>query len=97
MTEAESRWLQKVKQAPCCICMFRLGQRTPGQEAHHAGERRNHFYVASLCTEHHRGATGVHGLHRRRFQDLWKATDEQLVAWTIQLVEESACEPFTAF
>ncbi len=89
MTTAEQRWMAKVAQLNCVICMFRLGVKTPCQEVHHCGERRNDFYVAALCREHHQGATGVHGLHRATFRRMWKASDEQLVAWTIQLLEEA--------
>jgi len=97
VTAAESRWLATVKSLPCVICMFRLGGVNYEVDVHHCGERRNHFYVAALCKEHHQGATGVHGLHRRAFNTLWKASDEHLVAWTIQLHIESGHEPPVAF
>lgn len=76
--------MARVKELPCVICLHRLGQKTMPCDAHHAGDTRSDWLTVPLCKEHHQGATGVHGLHRRGFERLWKASDFQLLAWTIQ-------------
>ena len=80
--------MERVAGLRCVICWFRLGRQTYGCEVHHPGhaEERDDWAVVALCVEHHRGATGVHGLHRRGFERMWKVTDIQLLAWTNQLL-----------
>ncbi|OGT57545.1 MAG: hypothetical protein A3E01_08385 [Gammaproteobacteria bacterium RIFCSPHIGHO2_12_FULL_63_22] len=76
--------IERVKRCRCVICLHRFGRNTTPCDAHHVGtgEDRDDFATASLCKEHHQGATGVHGLHRRAFERMWKATDILLLAWT---------------
>lgn len=71
------------------VCWKRLGQMTYGVHVHHVGigQDRNDYAVAALCPEHHQGATGVHGLHRRGFERMWKASDVLLLAWTTEAME----------
>jgi hypothetical protein len=60
-----------------------LGQ-TPA-EIHHVESVRDElsdYAVVPLCPEHHRGATGVHGLRRRGFEMRYKLTDVDLLAMT---------------
>jgi hypothetical protein len=82
MTGAE--YLLRVKECRCVICLHRLGVSTIPCDAHHVGtgDERDDFATASLCYEHHRGATGVHGLHRRAFERMWEVSDVILLAWT---------------
>lgn len=77
-------YMQRVKSAPCVICLHRMGRKVTPCDAHHigTGQDRDDFATVSLCKEHHQGATGVHGLHRRGFERLWKVSDIQLLAWT---------------
>lgn len=84
MTEKE--YIFYVKQRSCVICLHRLDRITSPCEAHHAGptEKRSSWLVVPLCPEHHRGATGVHGMHRRAFEMLWKVSDFDLLAWTVK-------------
>ena len=74
----------RVKNCRCVICLHRLNRSTSPCDAHHVGtgDDRDDFATAALCKEHHQGATGVHGLHRRAFERMWKATDILLLAWT---------------
>ena len=87
-----SEHMEKVASCPCLICLYRLGRKTFGCEVHHVGdaEDRDDFAVASLCPEHHRGPTGVHGLHRRAFRTMWKVSDIQLLAWQNQALQRFA-------
>lgn len=77
-------YLEAVHSIPCVICLHKLGQRTYGVESHHVGSAsdRHDYALVSLCTEHHRGKTGLHGMHRGAFHRLWKVTDMQLIGWT---------------
>ena len=86
MTDRE--YLLRVKRANCVICLKKLGKRNPGCDAHHLGTGADRLARATvaLCEEHHRGATGVHGLHRRAFESFWKVSDLQMLAWTIEQI-----------
>lgn len=79
-------YIASVKNSNCVICRNRLGREEFPCDAHHvgAGEDRSDWAVVALCAEHHRGATGVHGMHRRAFYSFWKTSDVQLLAWTNQ-------------
>lgn len=72
----------------CVLCRELLGLRTPA-ELHHIREdqglskRASDFLVVPLCTEHHRGQTGFHGLGRRAFEQRYKLTELDLLALTI--------------
>ena len=79
-------YITRIKELPCVICRNRLDVTTTPCDAHHVGVwgDRLDFAVVPLCKEHHMGATGVHGLHRRGFESFWKASPIQLLAWTAQ-------------
>ena len=78
-----------VKRSNCVICRFRLGREEFPCDAHHVGtgEDRDDWAVAALCKEHHQGATGIHGMHRRAFYSFWKCSDVLLLAWTARGLE----------
>lgn len=51
---------------------------------------RSDFGVAPLCYEHHRGATGIHGMGTRAFVRLHRPPGEceyGLLIWTAQELE----------
>lgn len=85
-----SDYLERVAGLPCVICLHKIGVKVYGVDVHHVGDAsdRDDWAVASLCLEHHRGATGVHGLHRRGFHRFWKTTDIMLLAWTTELLSK---------
>ncbi len=85
-----SEYMERVAGLPCVICWKRLGQRMYQGEVHHVGSAadRSDWAITKLCYEHHQGATGVHGLHRRGFERLWKANDIDLLAWTNEALEK---------
>ena len=78
--------MERVAGLPCLICLHKLGVKRFAVEVHHIGGtgEQSDWAVVSLCVEHHRGATGVHGLHRRAFEAMWKVNDIMLLAWTNQ-------------
>lgn len=81
------RYLDRVRGLPCVICMHRMGVKTYGCHAHHVEsvrDQNSHFGVAALCPEHHQGPTGVHGMSRRSFEDLWKLSPVDLIALTVR-------------
>jgi hypothetical protein len=65
MNTAEGHHVRRVARLGCVVCRRVLSTVTPA-EMHHVAEGsglRSWFSVAPLCSEHHRGATGIHGLH----------------------------------
>lgn len=71
-----------------CILCKRLGYEGTPPEIHHirrAG-RRNDAPVIGLCPYHHRGNGGIHGMGRKAFERHYKTTEEELLAWTEQLL-----------
>lgn len=79
-------YLERVASCPCVLCWKKLGKKTYPVEVHHPTVPRNEWLIVSLCYEHHRGATGVHGLHRRPFERFWKITAEDLLGWQNEAV-----------
>lgn len=54
-----------------CVLCAHFGYDTPDVEMHHVrrfGGKRDNASVLPLCTEHHRGNTGVHGLGAKGFE-----------------------------
>ena len=85
---SKEAYSEAVHSCPCVICWFKLGQKVYGVEAHHLGDAsdRDDYNQAPLCYEHHQGATGIHKLHHKGFHLFWKTTDQQLTAWTNELL-----------
>ena len=81
MSKALEDYIERVASCPCVLCLNRLGVKTFACEVHHPTVPRNDWLIVSLCYEHHRGSAGVHGLHRRGFERLWKVTDYDLLGW----------------
>lgn len=76
--------MERIHELPCVLHWKKMGQLVYGVEAHHVGQAsdRNDFATVPLCCDCHRGPTGVHGLHRRGFETMWKVNDVMLLAWT---------------
>ena len=87
-----SEYIERVKNCRCVICLHKLGVSITPCDAHHVGTgvERDDFTTAALCKQHHQGAHGVHGLHRRGFERMWKVTPLMLVAWTVAEVMRGA-------
>lgn len=70
-----------------CVVGYITGQGCRTEELHHVGDAvdRSDWAQVGLCHEHHRGATGVHGLHRRAFHARYKLSDIKMLAITRQL------------
>jgi hypothetical protein len=84
MTKEERKYLGRVAELGCLVCR-RMGYEGTPAEIHHRkggmgiGQRSGHDQAVSLCPEHHRGATGVHGLGVRGFRKHWGYGEEELL------------------
>lgn len=81
-----AKYEARLRMLPCVVC-FHVGIKSLAQELHHAGEdtERNDWAQVPVCHEHHQGATGIHGLHRRAFHARYKLTDVRMLAITREL------------
>lgn len=94
MTKADREYLSRVA-ALCCRICARLGYGDTPAEVHHqrtgtgAGKRASHRRVLPLCPEHHRGATGLHGMGRRAFERHYQVTEVELIDEVQELLGET--------
>jgi hypothetical protein len=72
----------KIAAIGCILCHYRGVYDTPA-ELHHIrnGGKRENAPVIPLCPEHHRGATGVHGLGSRGFLRVHGISEETLLSF----------------
>lgn len=89
MTTAETRHLDRLARLGCVLCLH-LGESGTTAEIHHLrtgygiGQRAPHWLGVPLCAEHHRGATGLHGLGTRAFERHYRLSELGLLALTIE-------------
>lgn len=88
MTIASRCHLDLVARAGCAIGNRCLGTICQGKnEVHHVAEGsglRSDFSTVCLCTEHHRGKSGLHGLGTKAFIRLYRPPGESeygLLVW----------------
>ena len=83
-TKAERQYMGRVADLGCAVCR-RMGYPGTPAELHdkRAGQglsnRASNWQVIPLCPEHHRGATGVHGLGTRGFAKHWGYGEDALL------------------
>lgn len=76
-----------------CILCHAKGLGHSEAEVHHlkeecgTGQRQSDALVIPLCPEHHRGATGFHGLGQRAFERTYGLTELDLLGLTIMAME----------
>ena len=94
-TAAESRYIGMIAQMRCVVCR-RLGMvQETTTEAHHIAEgsgKRSGFATAPLCSEHHRGKSGLHGMGAKAFCALYRPlgdTEWGLLVWVNQDMESA--------
>jgi hypothetical protein len=89
MTKAQKVHYNKVARLGCSLCRFVLKIEDTPTEIHHirrAG-RRIDAPVIGLCPIHHRGSqTGIHGLGRLAFEELYSITEEELLEKTLSIL-----------
>ena len=87
-TKHEKEKYRKIAELGCSLCRYlQLGE-TPA-ELHHIrrGGVRSKSPVIPLCTYHHRGSnTSIHGMGRKRFEQEYGITEEQLLEKTESLI-----------
>lgn len=79
------RHMQRVAELGCVLCDH-LGLGKSPAEVHHLFDSaaRSDFLTAPLCSEHHRGATGFHGMGPRKFERTYKLSEQTLLAMTLE-------------
>ena len=84
MCEERERYA-RLSEMGCCLCRH-LGRPGTPAEIHHliagrnsTGKRSDWRLTVPLCPEHHRGATGVHGLGQKAWERLWGVTEQELL------------------
>jgi hypothetical protein len=93
-TKAEKQYMGRVADLGCAVCR-RMGYPGTPAELHHkrAGQglsnRASNWQVIPLCPEHHRGATGVHGLGTRGFAKRWGYDEDALLEDVRVAIEET--------
>jgi len=89
LNKAEKQHYDKLARYGCILCVFLgYGEGTPS-EIHHirrAG-KRDKAPVIPLCTEHHRGNAGIHGLGRKAFERIYGITEERLLELVLEQIQ----------
>jgi len=89
MNKAQRSHYDKVARLGCSLCRFVLKIEDTPTEIHHirrAGKRKD-APVIGLCPIHHRGSsTGIHGLGRKAFEELYSTTEEELLSMTLAIL-----------
>jgi len=84
----EKEKYRKIAELGCSLCRHQGNEGTPA-ELHHIrrGGIRSKSPVIPLCTYHHRGSnTSIHGMGRKRFEQEYGITEEQLLEKTESLI-----------
>ena len=90
-TKAERKHMNRVAELGCAVCR-RMGYAGTPAELHHlrrlAGGwgRSDNMSVIPLCTEHHRGNTGLHGLGTKGFEKHYGYDEANLLSDTHKLL-----------
>ncbi len=93
MSVKSARYMAKVAGLGCILCRH-LGYGQTPAEIHHlkeecgAGQRQSDFITVPLCSEHHRGASGLHGLGRKAFERTYRLTELDLRALTLDALAQ---------
>ena len=89
MTKAQKAHYDKIARLGCSLCRFVLKIEDTSPEIHHIRKagKRDTAPVIGLCSIHHRGSnTGVHGLGRKAFEELYSTTEEELLEKTLEIL-----------
>jgi hypothetical protein len=89
-TKSEKEKYRKIAELGCSLCRHQGNEGTPA-ELHHIrrGGVRSLSPVIGLCPYHHRGSnTSIHGMGRKRFEQEYGITEEQLLEKTESLINE---------
>lgn len=87
------RHMGRVAGIGCILCQH-LGYGQTPAEVHHvrdgqgAAQRASDMLTIPLCPEHHRGATGLHGLGVKGFYTRYRLSELDLLAMTIEAMAQ---------
>jgi hypothetical protein len=89
-TKSEKEKYRKISELGCSLCRHQGNEGTPA-ELHHIRRGnipRSTAPVIGLCPYHHRGSnTSIHGMGRKRFEQEYGITEEELLKQTEKLIE----------
>ena len=90
MTKAEREHKSRLAELGCMVCLRLFGPHAPGPvELHHyrggGWGKGDYKTLIPLCVEHHRGASGVHGLGTKGFAKTYGFDQSDLLAQTLRL------------
>lgn len=94
MTKALKKYMNRVADVGCILCL-KLGYGPTPPHLHHprgaagGAQKASDWLVVPLCPEHHQGDTGIHGLGERGFYTRYKLTEWDLLALTIEAVNQT--------
>jgi hypothetical protein len=98
LTKDQKKYLSKVADLGCIIC-YRLGYAGTPAEIHHIrglglgmGVRNSHDNVLPLCTSHHRGNEGYHGMGRKAFERKYETTEQDLLIQVKEMLNDEEIE-----
>lgn len=83
--------LDELAELGCILCWYHGCPGTPA-EIHHLrasqglSQRASDDEAIPLCPEHHRGATGFHGLGARAFEKMHGVSEQALLEMTLEMV-----------
>jgi hypothetical protein len=91
MTKALKKYMSRVADVGCILCMHLGYGPTPAHLHHPRGaaggaQKASDWLVIPLCPEHHQGNSGLHGLGEKGFYTRYKLTEWDLLAKTIEAV-----------
>lgn len=84
MSAAGKRHMGRVAALPCVLCGAQPVEVHHIREGQGAAQRAQDVLTVPLCPEHHRGASGIHGLGRKGFYTRWKRDELDLLAATLE-------------
>ncbi len=93
MTKEEKKHKQILARLGCMVCRRVYGINHGEVELHHRRKgmgwgKGDYTTLIPLCTEHHRGNTGVHGLGTKGFEKHYGFTEEDLLNDALAIVSE---------
>jgi len=81
MNKKDKKRHDDIARLGCVLCYY-LGINDTPAELHHVrrfGGKRSEAPILPLCTEHHRGNTGVHGLGAKAFEKRYEVEFDTLI------------------
>lgn len=92
-TAKEERHMGRVAALGCILCRVHFNVYGTPAEVHHVrlgqggAQRASDYLGVPLCTEHHRGNSGLHGLGTRGFYTRYRLSELDLLALTLEALE----------